>query len=263
MAITGIAGAFWGPAKDDNGFMKDSVPFDKEPLVGQTDYQTYLSPDSQKRYWDREETVVVEVSIDGAPWEVAKRGFVVQHAGGIVYFREPDETRRVRVSGAYFEMEEKLGFYSWRLTVDVATHDASDFQSDRWTENITGNRSWTAEADQYWRSDERLDDWIGRLLPVTFYVSDKANTKYRYEGTGYVNQEVLTVPQGELITKSLRFTGDGGVWRRAYLVPAWDAGGIVLGDRELDADDEVAGFATDGSWLIRLLDQYPTMIPGP
>lgn len=214
-AITGAAGAFWGPARGVDGDIKPSTAFTEEAMVRQDDNQTYIIDNSNLRYWDKEKGLVVEVSTDnGSSWTTVTSGFIAQYAGGVIVFNEADANRDVRVSGYAYELEEKLGFFSWSLTTDVTMHDATDFQSDGWVENISGNRSWTAQAEQHWRSDEQLTDWIDKLLPVTFYTDDSAGRKWRYEGVGYLNQDALTVPQGEIVDRTLTFTGDGGVYPR-------------------------------------------------
>lgn len=212
-AITGAAGAFWGPARDVDGSIKPSTQFSQATMLRQDDNRTYIVGNPDLRYWDKERPITVEQSIDGESWEVVT-DVLIQHAGGVVVFPDANANREVRVSGWAYELEEKLGFFSWTLTIDVTMHDATDFQSDGWTENISGNRSWTAQAEQHWRADEQLSDWIDKLLPVTFYTDDSAGRKWRYEGVGYLSQDALTVPQGEIVDRTLTFTGDGGVYPR-------------------------------------------------
>lgn len=212
-AITGAAGAFWGPARDVDGSIKPSTQFSQATMLRQDDNRTYIVGDPDLRYWDKERPITVEQSIDGESWEVVT-DVLIQHAGGVVVFPDANANREVRVSGWAYELEEKLGFFSWTLTIDVTMHDATDFQSEGWTENISGNRSWTAQAEQHWRADEQLSDWIDKLLPVTFYTDDSAGRKWRYEGVGYLSQDALTVPQGEIVDRTLTFTGDGGVYPR-------------------------------------------------
>lgn len=212
-AITGAAGAFWGPARDVDGSIKPSKQFSQATMLRQDDNRTYIVDNPDLRYWDKERPITVEQSIDGESWEVVTN-VLIQHAGGIVVFPDANANREVRVSGWAYELEEKLGFFSWTLTIDVTMHDATDFQSDGWTENISGNRSWTAQAEQHWRADEQLSDWIDKLLPVTFYTDDSDGRKWRYEGVGYLSQDALTVPQGEIVDRTLTFTGDGGVYPR-------------------------------------------------
>lgn len=212
-AITGAAGAFWGPARDVDGSIKPSKQFSQATMLRQDDNRTYIVDNPDLRYWDKERPITVEQSIDGESWEVVTN-VLIQHAGGVVVFPDANANREVRVSGWAYELEEKLGFFSWTLTIDVTMHDATDFQSDGWTENISGNRSWTAQAEQHWRADEQLSDWIDKLLPVTFYTDDSAGRKWRYEGVGYLSQDALTVPQGEIVDRTLTFTGDGGVYPR-------------------------------------------------
>lgn len=212
-AITGAAGAFWGPARDVDGSIKPSTQFSQATMLRQDDNRTYIVDNPDLRYWDKERPITVEQSIDGESWEVVTN-VLIQHAGGVVVFPDANANREVRVSGWAYELEEKLGFFSWTLTIDVTMHDATDFQSDGWTENISGNRSWTAQAEQHWRADEQLSDWIDKLLPVTFYTDDSAGRKWRYEGVGYLSQDALTVPQGEIVDRTLTFTGDGGVYPR-------------------------------------------------
>lgn len=212
-AITGAAGAFWGPARDVDGSIKPSTQFSQATMLRQDDNRTYIVDNPDLRYWDKERPITVEQSIDGESWEVVT-DVLIQHAGGVVVFPDANANREVRVSGWAYELEEKLGFFSWTLTIDVTMHDATDFQSDGWTENISGNRSWTAQAEQHWRADEQLSDWIDKLLPVTFYTDDSAGRKWRYEGVGYLSQDALTVPQGEIVDRTLTFTGDGGVYPR-------------------------------------------------
>lgn len=212
-AITGAAGAFWGPARDVDGSIKPSTQFSQATMLRQDDNRTYIVGNPDLRYWDKERPITVEQSIDGESWEVVTN-VLIQHAGGVVVFPDANANREVRVSGWAYELEEKLGFFSWTLTIDVTMHDATDFQSDGWTENISGNRSWTAQAEQHWRADEQLSDWIDKLLPVTFYTDDSAGRKWRYEGVGYLSQDALTVPQGEIVDRTLTFTGDGGVYPR-------------------------------------------------
>lgn len=214
-AITGAAGAFWGPKRGQDGKIVPSQAFTEEAMVRQTDNKTYIIDDSELRYWDKAKPITVEQNINNTGWEQVASGFTVQHAGGIIVFNEADADREVRVSGSAYELEEKLGFFSWTLTFDVTMHDATDFQSDGWVENIDGNRSWTAQAEQHWRSEEHLDDWVGQLLPVSFYVDDSPGRQWRYEGVGYVSQDALTVPQGDIVNRTMQFTGDGGVWRRS------------------------------------------------
>lgn len=212
-AITGAAGAFWGPARDVDGSIKPSTQFSQATMLRQDDNRTYIVDNPDLRYWDKERPITVEQSIDGESWEVVTN-VLIQHAGGVVVFPDANANREVRVSGWAYELEEKLGFFSWTLTIDVTMHDATDFQSEGWTENISGNRSWTAQAEQHWRADEQLSDWIDKLLPVTFYTDDSAGRKWRYEGVGYLSQDALTVPQGEIVDRTLTFTGDGGVYPR-------------------------------------------------
>lgn len=212
-AITGAAGAFWGPARDVDGSIKPSTQFSQATMLRQDDNRTYIVDNPDLRYWDKERPITVEQSIDGESWEVVT-DVLIQHAGGVVVFPDANANREVRVSGWAYELEEKLGFFSWTLTIDVTMHDATDFQSEGWTENISGNRSWTAQAEQHWRADEQLSDWIDKLLPVTFYTDDSAGRKWRYEGVGYLSQDALTVPQGEIVDRTLTFTGDGGVYPR-------------------------------------------------
>src|SRR5690606_5811980 len=212
-AITGAAGAFWGPARDVDGSIKPSTQFSQATMLRQDDNRTYIVGNPDLRYWDKERPITVEQSIDGESWEVVTN-VLIQHAGGVVVFPDANANREVRVSGWAYELEEKLGFFSWTLTIDVTMHDATDFQSEGWTENISGNRSWTAQAEQHWRADEQLSDWIDKLLPVTFYTDDSAGRKWRYEGVGYLSQDALTVPQGEIVDRTLTFTGDGGVYPR-------------------------------------------------
>lgn len=212
-AITGAAGAFWGPARDVDGSIKPPTQFSQATMLRQDDNRTYIVDNPDLRYWDKERPITVEQSIDGESWEVVTN-VLIQHAGGIVVFPDANANREVRVSGWAYELEEKLGFFSWTLTIDVTMHDATDFQSDGWTENISGNRSWTAQAEQHWRADEQLSDWIDKLLPVTFYTDDSDGRKWRYEGVGYLSQDALTVPQGEIVDRTLTFTGDGGVYPR-------------------------------------------------
>lgn len=212
-AITGAAGAFWGPARDVDGSIKPPTQFSQATMLRQDDNRTYIVDNPDLRYWDKERPITVEQSIDGESWEVVTN-VLIQHAGGIVVFPDANANREVRVSGWAYELEEKLGFFSWTLTIDVTMHDATDFQSEGWTENISGNRSWTAQAEQHWRADEQLSDWIDKLLPVTFYTDDSDGRKWRYEGVGYLSQDALTVPQGEIVDRTLTFTGDGGVYPR-------------------------------------------------
>lgn len=212
-AITGAAGAFWGPARDVDGSIKPPTQFSQATMLRQDDNRTYIVDNPDLRYWDKERPITVEQSIDGESWEVVTN-VLIQHAGGVVVFPDANANREVRVSGWAYELEEKLGFFSWTLTIDVTMHDATDFQSDGWTENISGNRSWTAQAEQHWRADEQLSDWIDKLLPVTFYTDDSDGRKWRYEGVGYLSQDALTVPQGEIVDRTLTFTGDGGVYPR-------------------------------------------------
>ena len=215
-AITGQYGAFWGPKKDPNGKLASSVAFAEETTTRQADNKTYIIDDPDLRYWDKAKPLVVEESTDGgSSWTPVASGFTVQHAGGIVVFDEADATRDVRVSGYAYELEEKMGFFSWTLTIDVVQHEVANFQTDGWVENVPGNKSWTAQAEQHWNSTDKLDDWIGELLPVTFFVDDQSTRKWRYEGVGYISQDAVTTPQGELVTRTIRFTGDGPVWRRA------------------------------------------------
>lgn len=164
-AITGAAGAFWGPARDVDGSIKPSKQFSQATMLRQDDNRTYIVDNPDLRYWDKERPITVEQSIDGESWEVVTN-VLIQHAGGIVVFPDANANREVRVSGWAYELEEKLGFFSWTLTIDVTMHDATDFQSDGWTENISGNRSWTAQAEQHWRADEQLSDWIDKLLQI-------------------------------------------------------------------------------------------------
>lgn len=214
-AITGAAGAFWGPARDVDGKIKAPVSFTDEAMVRQTDNKTYIIDDSTKRYWDKRQPVKVEVSTDaGSTWDEVTSGYSVQYAGGVIVFGTAGADREVRVSGRYYELEEKLGFFSWTLTPDVSIHEVTDFQSEGWTENIAGNRSWSAQAEQHWRNEEKMDDWVGEMLPISFYVDDRAGAKHRYEGVAHVSQDALTVPQGDIVDRTIQFTGDGGVWRR-------------------------------------------------
>lgn len=214
-AITGAAGAFWGPARDVDGKITAPSMFIEETMVRQSDHKTYVIDDSDLRYWDKNHPVIVEQEIDGNGWSEVTDGFVIQHAGGVIVFKDANPDREVRVTGYAYELEEKLGFFSWTLTVDVTMHDATDFQSDGWVENVDGNRSWTAQAEQHWRNEEHLNDWVGELLPVTFYVDDTPGRLWRYEGVGYVSQDALEVPQGDIVDRTMQFTGDGGVWRRS------------------------------------------------
>jgi hypothetical protein len=213
-AITGAAGAFYGPKRDEDGLIVDSVLISAEPMTMQADNKVYIVTDSSKRYWDKAKPIIVEVGDGLGDWTVATEGFSVQYAGGIIAFKEADASREVRVSVYYYELEEKLGFFSWTLTTDQAVVEATDFQSDGWVENVPANRSWTAQAEQHWRSEEQLNDWIGELLPVSFYVDDRDGKLFRYEGVGYVSQEALTTPQGDIVNRTLQFTGDGAVWPR-------------------------------------------------
>src|SRR5690625_3682820 len=151
-AITGAAGAFWGPVRNVEGDIKPSISFSNEDMAVQTDNKTYLVTDPAKRYWDKAKPLKVEVSQDGSSWSTIRVGFQIQYAGGVITFPSADPDRQVRVSGAHYELEEKLGFFSWTLTVDVSMHEATDFQSEGWAENVDGNRSWTAQAEQHWRS---------------------------------------------------------------------------------------------------------------
>lgn len=260
-AITGAAGAFLGPARDQNGLIKDPIEFTEEPMLDFGDHQTYVVQDPQKRYLDKLEPVIVEVSIDGAPWEPITHGFVIQHAGGVVFFSEPDPTRQVRVSGYYFELEEKLGFFSWSLNFETNILQTSDFQSDGWMFGVDGNRSWTAQAEQYWRVSEDLADWAGNLLPISFYVDSRPGREIRYEGVGYVNQDVINTPQGDLVSRTLSFTGDGPVWPRTAMIAAWDENNVVDRDRVLDAGGTVPAGGTNNEWLTRLFDAPPKLQP--
>lgn len=214
-AITGQAGAFWGPVRDEEtGLIVPATAFEQESMTRQADNKTYTIDDSGLRYWDAQQPLQVEVSAGGDDWSVVTSGFTVQYAGGVIVFAKADAQRQVRVSGYAFELEEKLGFFSWSLAIDQTMHDATDFQSDGWVDNISGNRSWTAQAEQHWRNDEHLADWAGELLPVSFYVDDGATRKWRYEGVGYVSQDAVTTPQGDIVNRTLQFTGHGGVYRR-------------------------------------------------
>lgn len=181
----------------------NTVTFTDE-ATSTSDDLTYTITDSDKRYWDNESGVAVEVDASAVT-----TGFRVEYAGGRVVFDTAQTGSTITVSGEYYTLEDKLGFFNWVATPEVAMVDSTDFQSDGWTENIAGNKSWTATADQHWRNDESLQYWLGKPLPVSFYVDDSGGNLYRYEGIGYINSDALTVPQGEIANRSTSFTGDG------------------------------------------------------
>ena len=112
-----------------------STPFSDEATTADVTNTIYTIDDRDMRYWDR--TVPIAVERDGNP--VPENEYRVQHAGGRIYFYEPqDPADTITVSGAYVSVTVAAECREYTLTLESALVDTTVFESQGWRERIAG-----------------------------------------------------------------------------------------------------------------------------
>src|SRR5579885_3503944 len=138
----------------------DPVSFTHEAMTDSGDHTIYNITDATKRYWDDATAPTVEVSTDsGSTWNTAS-DYTVQYVGGVVTFGTSDDTRSVRVSGAYLAASQVGQAYSWEVTPSANLMDATTFASAGWKEKIAGLKDASAKASRYFL-DGTFQDLLG------------------------------------------------------------------------------------------------------
>lgn len=168
------------------------------------DNTVYYITDTDKRYWDKNTAVVVEV--DATP----ETGVTIDHVGGRITFDTPlAGTETVTVSGKYWTVSELAGFYNWSLDTSADMEDCTTFASSGWREFTPTLKGFTISAEAYWQ-DETFQDRLAEEVVVSLYANE-ANDE-RYEGFAYITSDSVETPVDGLVQESVEFTGNGELY---------------------------------------------------
>lgn len=209
-AKSGVLGAVYAPSS------LISVTFTNEATTGNAERTEYTINDTTKRYWDPAATFLVEQSTDGGTtWTaVSASDYTLIHAGGTVKFATARPAGAlIRVSGKYYTMEQKAGFFTWSIEPGIDLVDATTFQSGGWKEFVAVNKGWTASAERFWL-DNTFFSWLDQLVVAVFYIDTSAGQKQRYEGFCRLSGVTRNAPVNELIRETVNFQGVGALYYR-------------------------------------------------
>lgn len=168
------------------------------------DNSVYYITDTSKRYWDKNTAVTVEV--DATP----ETGVTIDYIGGRITFDTPlAGTETVTVSGKYWTVSEKAGFYNWTLDLVADLEDSTTFADNGWRAFTPTLKGFNISAEAYWQ-DETFQDRLGEEVVVALYANE-ANDE-RYEGFAYITTDAVNAPVDGLVEDSVTFTGNGELY---------------------------------------------------
>lgn len=139
------------------------VAFSSE-ATSSTDQVVYTIDDRDKRYWDRNTPVVVEVN--GNPPAV---GYRIQHAGGKIHFKEAlDPGDTVTVDGAYVTVTTAVEVREYTLSINSEIIDVTWLNPalDGFRERIAGIIDASGTLSGFYNVNNLLQDKILAQAPT-------------------------------------------------------------------------------------------------
>jgi len=184
--------------------------FANEATTADATYKTYQITNAAYRYWDKTQTVTVEVN--GA---VVAAGFTIEHLSGFIIFNVARvSTDVVTVSGTSLAVDQVGGMFGWKLDIDSDMLEVTTFASSGWKEYIAALNGFSGSADAYWTNTDTADFMSnGEEVILVLYTDDTAN-KDRYEGYGVLKKDSIDVQTKAVVKDTLNFEGDGTLYYR-------------------------------------------------
>ena len=168
------------------------------------DNTVYYITDANKRYWDKDSTIVVEV--DATP----EAGVTIDYVGGRITFDTPlAGTETVTVSGEYWTVAEVAGFYNWSLDITADMEDSTTFATNGWREFTPTLKSFNVSAEAYWQNGDFLDRLAEDVI-VSLYTNEASDL--RYEGYARITSTSVENAVDGLVQESVEYTGNGELY---------------------------------------------------
>jgi len=203
LAITGMTGAVYVSDVDTA-----SVVFTDEATTPDAEYKRYQVTDADKRYWDLDSDITVEVDSVSVT-----TGFTIERAGGFIVFEEARGAEEVvTVSGEYLTLMQAGGFFNWSVDGDGEDADATTFASAGWKEFARTLKGWSGSADAYW-GDAQFFDSLGQTIVVKLFI-DSGTNQDCLEGFAIINGDGIENPVDGIVEETIDFTGTGQLYIR-------------------------------------------------
>lgn len=186
-----------------------STPFTNEATTANAGRTIYTIDDRSRRYWDRD--TALTVTLDGQP--VPRAEYRIQHAGGRIHFREPQDAGAVvTVSGAFVSVVTAVQTREFTLTLDRELDDVTVFESAGWRERLAGVGGAAGTLSGFYDADNLFTDRLLQQKPLVLELQpDGANDGEVF--SMYVvmeSQELAAAVEGAVET-SVSWESDGEI----------------------------------------------------
>ena len=164
------------------------------------------------RYWSRTAALTVEVFDTGtSTWVAAPARTRVAHAGGRVYFVDPQDD--VRVSGQFVTTTAALEVQEYSVTLNADLIDVTNFSSQGWREKIQGIRDANGNLSGFYNANNLLTDRLldAESLVVELDVADDDPTGEELYFYARLNSDELQAAVEGAVGASVSWESDGEV----------------------------------------------------
>lgn len=190
----------------------DPVPFTEVLLPANEGRTMFQIDDSAKKYWSRENPVVVEWSEDGEVWEPAD-GCWVQHAGGNVRFLESvDLEKDVRVSAHFVTTTLAVQTREFSMSISNGLLDSTVW-GDSWRKKVGNVVDASGTITGFHNVDNLFIDKIldGKtvLIEMDPDVTDPDGTEWSVYAV--LNQQELAVAIESIAGATVSWESDGEI----------------------------------------------------
>lgn len=190
------------------------VPFTNEATTADAERIAYRITDRTKRYWNREDDVIVETSPDGDTWTPITTGYRIAHAGGrIVFYAAQPVGTQVRVSGEFVAVTTAVETREYSMAINNATEDATVLEGDGSRVRVYTIQDATGTLSGFYNVNnliqDRLLDRKTLVIELDFDSTDLDGEYYAFYAL-IPSKELATAVEG-LVTTAVSWESDGDI----------------------------------------------------
>ena len=191
-----------------------AVPFAEEATTADALRVAYSITNRTKRYWSKNDLVIVETSPDGEVWTIVTSGFRIAFAGGRIVFAvaQPVGTQ-VRVSGAFVTVTTAAETREYSMTINNGTEDATVLESGGSRRRVYTIQDATGSLSGFYNVNDLLAEYLlgskKLVIELDFDSTDLDGEYYAFYAL-IPSKELATAVEG-LVTTSTSWESDGDI----------------------------------------------------